>query len=307
VADAAARVMATGEPAMVTYDLADDSIWSLNIGCSGAVDIRIERIEDDEVTSAWLGVLERGEAAVLVTPLSGASGRRVVFASGRAVGALSHAAVEREADARARERLDGRSPQSGSEKVGQAEVFFEVNLPPPDLVIFGAGQDAVPLARHAWSLGFAVTVVDPRAAYLQRDLFPGTRLVLTPFDRLAAAATLRRDSVVVVMSHHMERDRQALRFSLEAGAAYIGVLGPRARYERLLLDLAKEGFAPSPAALARVHSPVGLSLGAETSEEVAVSILGEILAVGRGFAGGFLSGSTDSLHRPADRQAITRR
>ena len=82
VAEAAARVIATGEPVTVSYDLADDSIWSLNIGCSGAIDIRIERIDDDEVTRAWLGVLARGEPAVLVTALEGASRRRVVFPSG---------------------------------------------------------------------------------------------------------------------------------------------------------------------------------------------------------------------------------
>src|SRR5262245_41627013 len=66
VADAAARVIATGVPATVTFDLADDSIWSLNIGCSGAVDIRIERLDEDEVTRAWLGVLEHGEPGALV-------------------------------------------------------------------------------------------------------------------------------------------------------------------------------------------------------------------------------------------------
>ena len=306
VADAAARVLTTGEPATVTYDLADDSIWSLNIGCSGAVDIRIERIEDDEVTTAWLGALERGEGAVLITPLAAASGRRLILASGTAVGRLSDPAVERQADARARELLASDRPQSVSERTGVAELFFEVNVPPPDLVVFGAGQDAVPLVRHAWSLGFTVTVVDPRAAYLRPDLFAGARLVETPFDRLASAVTVGHDSLVVVMSHHMERDRQALRFSLEAGPAYIGVLGPRARFERLLSELKEEGCSPSATTLARVHSPIGLSLGAETPEEVAVSILGEILAVRRGFDGGFLTGSTRSLHRPAATRDLAR-
>jgi xanthine dehydrogenase accessory factor len=306
VADAAARVIATGEPATVTYDLADDSIWSLNIGCRGAVDIRIERIEDDEVTTSWLGALERGEGAVLITPLAAASGRRVLFASGAAVGRLSEPGVEHLADARARELLASERPQSMAQRTGTADLFFEVNLPPPSLVVFGAGQDAVPLVRHSWSLGFRVTVVDPRAACLRPDLFPGARLVETPFDTLGPVVAVERDSFVVVMSHHTERDRQALGFSLEARPAYIGVLGPRARFERLLSDLQEEGCRPSPAMLARVHSPVGLSLGAETPEEVAVSILGEILAVRHGFAGGFLSGSTGSLHRPPATRDLAR-
>ena len=106
VAEAAARVIATGEPVIVSYDLADDSIWGLGIGCSGAVDVRIERLEDDAITREWLAILERGEAAVLVTPLSGVSGRMIVRGSRRhRRSGLTDAGVEREAVARARERL----------------------------------------------------------------------------------------------------------------------------------------------------------------------------------------------------------
>ncbi|HUU35168.1 MAG TPA: XdhC family protein [Vicinamibacterales bacterium] len=299
VAEAAGRVMATGDPVVVTYDLADDSVWGLNIGCSGAVDIRIERIDDDDaVTTAWLHAIGHGESAVLVTPLAGAAGRRVLLASGAAVGHLSDAVLEHAADRRAADRLAARQEQSAAEQVGDAELFFEVNLPPPPLVIFGAGHDAVPLARHAWSLGFAVTVVDPRGAFLTEAFFPGARLVEAHFDRLASAVSLGDDAFVVVMNHHTERDRDALRFSLEAGPRYIGVLGPRIRYERLLADVQRDGYEPPGAALARVHSPVGLSLGAETPDEVALSILGEIVAVRQGFSGGFLSTTTSPLHRP---------
>ena len=303
VAVAAARVIETGEPATVTYDLADDSIWSLNIGCSGAVDIRIERIEDDAVTTAWLGVLERGEPAVLITPLSGAVGRRVVYPSGAPVGRLANAALESRADARARELLDGTHATSRTEPVGGVELFFEVNQAAPEVFVFGAGQDAIPLADLAWTLGFDVTVVDPRAAYLQGDLFPHARTVLTGYDDLAGALTLPCGAFVVVMSHHMERDRQALRFCFERDPAYIGVLGPRARYERLLAHLKDEGCGPPPSMLDRVYSPVGLAIGAEAPEEVAMSILAEILAIRRGFAGGFLAGETGSLHRQVAHRA----
>ena len=108
VAEAAARVIATGEAVIVTYDLADDSLWGLGIGCSGAVDIRIERIEDDALSNFWFAVLERGEAGVLVTPLSGVSGRMVVTGSGEVAGGLSDVAVEEAVIAGARARLHGR-------------------------------------------------------------------------------------------------------------------------------------------------------------------------------------------------------
>jgi xanthine/CO dehydrogenase XdhC/CoxF family maturation factor len=173
-------------------------------------------------------------------------------------------------------------------------------------VIFGAGFDAVPLARHAWALGFAVTVVDVRESYLTADRFPGATLVVAHFSRFADAMMLGPSSFAVVMNHHIERDRESLRFALDSRAGYIGVLGPRSRFEKLLDGLAAGGYEPDAARLAAVRSPVGLSLGAETPDEVGVSILGEILAIRRGFVGGFLSGSVASLHGPADRRLFAR-
>jgi xanthine dehydrogenase accessory factor len=306
VADAAARVIATGEPAVVSYDLADDSVWGLGIGCSGAVDIRIERLEDDAITSGWLTVLERGEAAVLVTPLSGVSGRMLVHGPHAFVGGLTNAVIEQEAIARADRRLRAVYPQSGPEWIGSAEVFFEVATRPPDLALFGAGHDTVPVAQLAWMLGFAVTVIDVREAFLTPDRFPGATLVCTHFSQFADRVNLPAGSFVLVMNHHVERDQESLRFSLESDAAYIGVLGPRSRYEKLLAGLAHQGYVPASSKLLRVRSPLGLSLGAETPQEVAVSILGEILAIRRGFEGGFLSESVGSLHRPEESSVLAR-
>jgi xanthine/CO dehydrogenase XdhC/CoxF family maturation factor len=304
VAHAALQVVTTGEPVVVSYDLADDSLWGLGIGCSGAIDVRIERLDDDEMTGEWLGVLDRGEAAVRLTPLSGASGRVIVRADGDSIGHMSDPAMEQEALARARACLHAAFPRSGAEPIARGEVFFEISAPAPELVIFGAGPDAVPLARQAWALGFAVTAVDVRCAYLTPDRFPGVTLVPAHFTEFAATVSLRGGSFVLVMNHHVERDQESLRFALNSNAAYIGVLGPRSRYQKLLAGLAASGYIPSASSLSRVHSPVGLSVGAETPEEVAVSILGEILAIRRGFEGGFLSGSTSSLHRPDDKRFV---
>ena len=306
VAEAALRVIETGEPRIVSYDLADDSLWGLGIGCSGAVDVRIERLDDDDaMTREWLDVLERGEAAVLATPLSGTSGRMLVRGTGEIVGGLADSAIQREAVARAQEQLRAPIPQSGPVHIGSSEVFFEISAPPPELVIFGAGPDTVPLAQQATMVDFAVTIVDARAAYLTVDRFPAATLVTAHFSQFAEAVRLRAGSFVLVMNHHIERDRESLRFALDSEAAYIGVLGPRSRYQKLLAGLAAQGYVPSASSLSRVRSPVGLSLGAETPEEVAVSILGEILAIRRGFEGGFLSGSTRSLHRPDASRLLT--
>jgi len=313
VAEAALRVITTGQPAVVQYDLADDSLWGLGMGCSGAIDVRIEPLDPPdpdgadgaEIMTAWLDVLEGGEAAVLITPLSGASGRVLVRSNGERVGHLSDPAMEQEALARVLSRLGAAFPQSGPERIGSGEAFFEISQPAPELVIFGAGSDAAPLARQAWDLGFSVTAVDVRGAYLTRDRFPTATLVPAHFSEFAAAVPLRAGSFVLVQNHHVERDQESLRFALDSEAAYIGVLGPRSRYEKLLAGLAAKGYVPSDSSLARVHSPVGLSIGAETPDEVAVSILGEILAIRRGFEGGFLSGSSGRLHRPDNKRLLT--
>ena len=183
-------------------------------------------------------------------------------------------------------------------------MFFEITMPPPDLVIFGAGHDAAPVAQLAWTLGFAVTVVDVRETFLTKDRFGGATPVCAHFSQFADRVALRAGSFSLIMNHHIERDQESLRFSLESDAAYIGVLGPRSRYEKMLAGLADQGYVPDPMRAARVRSPVGLSLGAETPEEVATSILGELLAIRRGFDGGFLSGSIGSLHRPDDRRLL---
>ena len=173
-------------------------------------------------------------------------------------------------------------------------------------MIFGAGHDVTPVARLAWTLGFAVTVVDVREAFLTPDRFPDATLICAHFSQFAERVDPRAGAFMLVMNHHIERDQESLRFGLESDAAYVGILGPRSRYEKLLAGLAAQGYTPDPAKLSRARSPVGLSLGAETPDEVAVSIMGEILAIRRGFDGGFLSGSVRSLHKPEDRRLFAR-
>src|SRR3989442_14149366 len=151
VAEAAAGVIATGEPITMSYDLADDSVWGLGIGCSGAVDIRIERIEDDAITREWLSILERGEAAVLVTPLSGVSGRMIVRGTGECVGTFTDASVEQEAVVRARARLAAPSPESGPEQGRRAGLFCASATPAPERLLFRPGPDAAPVAPFSWA------------------------------------------------------------------------------------------------------------------------------------------------------------
>jgi xanthine/CO dehydrogenase XdhC/CoxF family maturation factor len=305
VAEVAAQVIETGRPVIKEYDLDADSVWSLGIGCSGAVDIYIERLEDDPITNEWLAILDCADAAVLVKGLSGTVGRLLVRER-EASGSLGDAKLDEDAIDRARVRMRAPFAASGSERIGRAELFLDVSLPPPELVIFGAGPDAEPLARLGWELGFTVIVVDAREAFLTADRFPHAALVSAHFNRFHEAVVLRERSFGVIMNHHLERDRESLRFALGSPAAYIGVLGPRSRFNTLLAALREQGIVLDPTIVSRVHSPVGLALGAESPEEIAVSILGEMLAIQRGFDGGFLAGRDASLHRSPETSALAR-
>lgn len=305
VAEAASRVIATGTPIVIPYDLEEDSVWGVGIGCSGAVDIYIERVDDDAVTAAWLDALERAEPAVLVRRLAGGSGRLFV-GEPASQGTLGSAGLDAEAERIARARLQALWPESGTDWIGEVELFFEVNGAPPELVIFGAGSDAEPLARYGWELGFAMTIVDVREALLTAARFPHAALVSSHFSRFQQAVRLTDRSSVVIMNHHLERDRESLRFALASDASYIGVLGPRTRFAKLTSALASEGVVLDDDALQRVRSPIGLAVGAETPEEIALSILGEVLALQRGFDGGFLAGRAASLHRVRSTSALAR-
>lgn len=307
IVDAAQQVIATGALRIVRYDLAEDVVWGLGLGCGGAVDIRIERLDDDDpVSRAWLEMLARGTPAVLVTPLGGAEGRLLVAEGGVVLGRLGTDAMASRAMARASERLREPHQRSGIERIEDAELFFEMCAPAPDLVVFGAGHDALPMVRLASGVGFAVTVVDVREAFLTASRFPGARLISAPAGEFEGHVPLGAHSFALIMNHNLARDEESLRCALDSEARYVGVLGPRSRYERLLASLTVDGYVPDPSRLAVVRSPVGLALGAETPEEVAVSVVGEFVALLYGFDGCFLSGLQGRIHSPSDKRLLAR-
>jgi xanthine dehydrogenase accessory factor len=161
--------------------------------------------------------------------------------------------------------------------------------------VCGAGHDAIPLVRAASLLGWRTIVVDDRPAFLTRERFPeaaGLIAVDAPEDA-AKAAPIDGRTFVVVMTHNFLRDKGYLRGLLDSPAAYVGMLGPAARTERLLMELRDEG---SSGTRDRIHGPAGLDLGAEGPEEIAQSILAEIVAVKRGRHGGFLKERPGPIH-----------
>jgi xanthine/CO dehydrogenase XdhC/CoxF family maturation factor len=309
VAEVARRVLDTGRAELRHYDLDEAAVWGLGLGCGGTVDVYIEPVGDASLSGEWLEVLRRGEAAVLVSRLDGSARRLLVprddtGGAPRSADAPQHGldALDRQAVAIARGLLRQTHPRSVTQTLqgpdGAVDVFFDVSGPPPELVIFGAGHDAIPLAAQVRDLGWPVTIVDARAAFTTPDRFPGARLVLAHPSQFSGSVALGERSHVMVMNHHLERDRLTLAYVLESDAPWVGVLGPRARYQKLLDGLAADGIVLPADALARIRNPVGLDIGAESAEEVALSIVGALVAERRGFGGGSLDGVTGRIHDP---------
>jgi xanthine dehydrogenase accessory factor len=167
-------------------------------------------------------------------------------------------------------------------------VMIEVTEQPATLVIVGAGHVGLSIATIAAHVGFSVMVLDDRASFANDERFPMADRVICG-DMVEALRGLAIDSAtyIVLVSRGHKQDELALREVVSSGAAYVGMIGSQRRVSTVLSHLAREGYPRE--GLERVHTPIGLDIGAETPEEIAVSVLAEIIAVRRGGSGGKLS------------------
>jgi xanthine dehydrogenase accessory factor len=250
------RVDDIGHAELVVYDTAveNDIVWGVGLGCHGIVRILLEPLAPRPEWAVALGEnLRTGRATDLVVVWDNPDGP---------VGT----------------RLKD-DPMVGRQGRGDG-IFNERVDPPTSLTIFGAGDDARPLARMALELGWRVTMADPRSAMLTAERFPGvSALVLGPAEELVARSSPLPGSLAVVMTHHYRNDIPLLLHLLPLTLSYLGLLGPRRRTERILADIAARGLVVTPDMRSRLRAPVGLDLGAEAPEEVALSIIAEMASV----------------------------
>jgi xanthine dehydrogenase accessory factor len=324
----AAEVMRDGRPRLVHFDLTadDEVVWGWGLGCNGVIDLFIEPAEGAAGTAAALRrALEQEEAVAVVTVIEGrdstgpgtqggnGSGggpeppgtRILVRPDGTVEGSLGRPDLDEVARAEAVAAM--REERSGVVTLGGgARAFVEALVPPPRVLVCGAGHDAIPLVRFISVLGWRVEVVDDRDAFLKPRRFTvADRFVKTsPIDAATSAGVDERTHVVV-MSHNFLRDKDYLRSFLGSPAPYIGMLGPKARLERLLAALRDEGFEPPPGSLDVVHGPAGLDLGGDGPEEVGWAIAAELLAVRAGRSGGFLRDRSGPIHGSRQAGALT--
>jgi xanthine/CO dehydrogenase XdhC/CoxF family maturation factor len=175
--------------------------------------------------------------------------------------------------------------------------FIEFLPPPPALVIAGAGNDIIPLVEISSLLGWHTTVVDGRPYHATRERFPKADevLVAKPQEVLTKVPT-DGHTFFLLMTHNYNYDIALLRELLQKDYPYIGVLGPRTKLDRMLEELQRAGLMPDEHQLSVIHGPVGLDIGAETAQEIAVSIVAEIKALLSGRTGGVLKNNIHPIH-----------
>ena len=270
-----------------------------------------------EVFSAVTDALDRGEPAALVTIVSttGSTPQRVgakmlVFADGRIVGTIGGGCYENDAFWKARDAIVNRKPQlvhyeldddfaqeSGLICGGQMDVYIEPIEPSPELYIIGAGHVGFHLARVAHEVGFRVHVVDDREKFANRERFPhAVEIVVEDIPAWIARTALPAHGYAVIVTRGHTNDLEALRALAPRELRYLGLIGSRAKVARIYEQLVEDQL--SAETLKHVHAPIGLDIGAVTPQEIAVSILAELIAVKHGKMAGRDAGAASMKWAP---------
>ncbi|WP_374165681.1 XdhC family protein [Arcticibacter sp. MXS-1] len=301
-------VMAAEEPLLVTYDTTDeaDAAIGLQLGCNGIVHVLIEPIKAGEGVTAidLLAIIrEKREPAMLVTFFSmkdrkhPAAGTRLLL-GGKEVWTRGLSEALKSNAVRHCQDLDLSTGKMKSEyqTYGELTAFYQAVSLPLALIIVGAGNDAIPLQQMALMLGWEVTVVDGRPGYLTAARFPAARLVVSAAAEVSSKIEIDRRTAIVLMSHNYNYDRAVLKQALNFSFRYLGSLGPRKKFFRMLEELKEEGTVIPEEVMRNLYGPVGIDIGSETAEEIALSVVAEIQAVFSEKAVPSLREKTISIH-----------
>jgi len=280
LAERANEVRATGKAHTFEYDLRDDAdeLWGMGIGCNGVIEVMLQRLDAESNYEPFATIAKcawAGRAAAC----------SVVIACEDKDVPIGATAIDWPGDSfawRVKEPLDqerrNTARSSGAPLLSQQDGLTILHAPIrkiPRLLILGAGPDAVPLVRMAAELGWRVTLADHREAYINNAAFaPAERRCLVTAGDIGDIGDLDTFMAAVIMTHHLDSDQAWLRALAPTNIDYVGLLGPLARRDRLLADsVTATAFGD------RLHGPVGLHIGADSPESIALSILAEIQSV----------------------------
>ncbi|PRY69102.1 xanthine dehydrogenase accessory factor [Glaciihabitans tibetensis] len=308
------EVLHDGMSRTVEYGVSDETAFEVGLTCGGQLRIHVQLVTPDSVVARQLAAAVRGDAAGIASVVGYArvvdteSGDPVstsVVGSGNSRAANGVSVVVGGSDDRFASRieaelasrmLNGVNTLSMIDCEGELlETFFEIAASPARMIIFGAMEYSAALSRAAVVLGYRVTVCDPRPLFATPTRFPDVEVVVAwPPHYLAETETDER-TVICVLSHDDRFDADLVELALQRGVGYVGAMGSRRTSDRRFDELRERGVAEE--SLARLHSPIGLDLGASTPEETAVSILAEVIAARAAKPGVPLMSTRGSIHR----------
>ncbi len=279
VAEAGQQVLESGSPQLLHFGVADETAWSVGLACGGSVDVFVERM-DQKQFEFLKALLINEEPAASVTIVSGPEsdvGRKITLSmrdpSAR-FGSLNSGSDDDSIELAmqvAEPRLEELAPEG-------VTAFVDIMAPPPTLVVVGGNQIAITLAKLAKTLDMRTVIVDPRRTFATKERFPEVDQLLQAWPAEAfESAPLTASTAVVMLTHDPKIDQPALELALNSDAYYVGALGSKKTQAKRRARLKERGLGE--AEIDRLHGPVGLELGADTPDEIALSIMAEIVAM----------------------------
>ena len=301
VIEAAAEVARAGVPKLLKMQLGEEDAFEIGLTCAGSLRVLVEPVGmEPALADRMRSLLEKGAPFALLTvtrstlPSVNRAAKMIITPSGEIRGSLGNAQVDKAVSKLGADHLSkGICRALGlnsafklvdGTKDAAMEVFVDVIGYRPDLFIFGAGQVAVPVAKMAHTAGFRVHVVDSRPTFCNEDRFPTASQVLVGFPgEIARSSDFNQFTFALLLAHAAKHDLPVLDVLLRSDVRYIGVLGSAKRARALAKKLNEMGFGEGE--ISRLHIPVGLDVGAETAEQMAVAVVGELLMVRSGTTG----------------------
>ncbi|MFQ5399810.1 MAG: XdhC family protein [Anaerolineae bacterium] len=279
VVAAGMEVLETGRPQLLHFGVADETAWEVGLACGGIIEVFVEPL-DTAVYDFLRTLVQEEQAGAGVTIIRGPEaklGRKLALSrAGQSIGSLGDDLDEQAIQTASAANQPQRAPLSDD-----IELFVDVLRPAPTLVMVGGVHIAVALTSLARTLGYHTIVVDPRRAFGSEARFPhADRLVQAWPEKAFVEIELTPETAVAMLTHDPKIDDPALKVVLDSPVFYIGALGSRKTQAKRRQRLHKMGF--SEAQIDRIHGPIGLSIGAQSPEEIALAIMAEIVRVKHG-------------------------
>lgn len=302
-------VMTEKRTMLVTYDTMDedDAKFGVGLGCNGIIQVLIETIDPanpDNPIQFLKTIIAKRQKAVMVTLFSLQDKKNPQ--PGTCLLLTEDGSIKDTAPSLnkilAHDAKDVFTKQTSSFKnyitdTNNTTAFIEFVKPVVSLVVIGAGNDVMPLVAMADILGWETTVIDGRPAYAKKERFASScKVLVSKPENVIDQIAIDDLTVFVLMTHNYNYDLAMLHLLLKKNVTYVGMLGPKKKLERILGELEEQRAHFTTEQLASVHSPIGLDIGAETSEEIALSILSEIKAILSGRQGLSLHANTGTIH-----------